>query len=78
MATRFAILAALRDTHVVGAGPRSDAKRGETSIGAIHATAPIAMRRYLPFALLFLPGGTFVLAAYVAWRMGPGQTRVDD
>ena len=36
------------------------------------------MRRYLPFALLLLPGGTFVLAAYVAWRMGPGQGGVED
>lgn len=36
------------------------------------------MRRYLPLALLLVPGGTFVLAAYFAWRVGPGQRRVDD
>jgi len=36
------------------------------------------MRRYLPFALLLVPGGTFVLAALVAWRMGAGHGRVED
>jgi hypothetical protein len=36
------------------------------------------MRRYLPLALLLIPGGTFVLAAYVAWKVGPGTGPVAD